>query len=197
MKFAPATTFVTVRWPTLETDRLVLRPLGIGDLDALAGLHAERSFWQYPFGRGWSREETSAFLNQTIERYSHRGPAVSAVVVRDIGRLVGWAGLSVPTFLPEILPAVEVGWRFGERHWGNGYATEAGAEWVRYGFEELDLDTIVSIYEPENTASGAVMHRLGFSLESHSIHPRWNVRLHVTSLTQTTWREHRSLIDHH
>jgi RimJ/RimL family protein N-acetyltransferase len=73
--------------------------------------------------------------------------------------------LSIPTFLPEVLPAVEVGWRLGERHRGHGFATEAGRAWVRYGFEELRLESIVSIYEPENIASGAVMRRLGFTLE--------------------------------
>jgi RimJ/RimL family protein N-acetyltransferase len=59
---------------------------------------------------------------------------VSAVVVGDTGELAGWAGLSVPTFLPEVLPAIEVGWRLGVQFRGRGYATEAGSEWVRYGF---------------------------------------------------------------
>jgi RimJ/RimL family protein N-acetyltransferase len=171
-----------VGWPTLTTDRLVLRPLVMDDLDALAALHAERSFWRYPFGRGWSTSETESFLERTIERYEDPGVAVSAVVVADTGDLAGWAGLSIPTFLPEILPAVEVGWRLGERYRGRGFATEAGRAWVRYGFEDLRLPSIVSIYEPENTASGAVMERLGFTLERRTRHPKLGVPLHVMSL---------------
>jgi RimJ/RimL family protein N-acetyltransferase len=31
-------------------------------------------------------------------------------------------------FLPEILPAVEIGWRLRREHWGQGYATEAATE---------------------------------------------------------------------
>jgi RimJ/RimL family protein N-acetyltransferase len=170
-------------WPTLRTDRLILRPLVIDDLDDLAALHAEESFWRYPFGRGWSTSETKAFLERTIERYDDPGIAVSAVVIADTGELAGWAGLSIPTFLPEILPAVEVGWRLGERHRGHGIATEAGRAWVRYGFEELELDAIVSIYQPENTASGAVMKRLGFTLERRATHPKLDVPLHVMSLS--------------
>jgi hypothetical protein len=77
---------------------------------------AQESFWRYPFARGWSREETKVFLERTIERYDAPGMAVSAVVVGATGELAGWAGLSVPTFLPEILPAVEVGWRLGEQY---------------------------------------------------------------------------------
>jgi RimJ/RimL family protein N-acetyltransferase len=117
--------------------RPVLRPLAMNDLDDLAVLHAEESFWRYPFGRGWSRSETRSFLERTIERYQDPGVSVSAIVVAESGELAGRAGLSVPTFLPEILPAVEVGWRFGERHRGPGFATEAGTAWARYGFEEL------------------------------------------------------------
>lgn len=175
-------------WPTLVTDRLVLRPLAATDLDDLSALHAEESFWRYPFGRAWSRGETESFLDRTIERYRDPGMAVSAVVVADSSQLAGWAGLSIPTFLPEILPAVEVGWRLGEKHRGRGFATEAGSAWVRYGFEELALDEIVSIYEPENVASGAVMRRLGFTLKRATTHPTHGVRIHVMSLSSDASR---------
>lgn len=173
--------------PTLRTDRLVLRPLAMADLDDLAELHAEESFWRYPFGRGWSRVETESFLERTIENYQDPGTAVSAVVVADTGKLAGWAGLSIPTFLPEILPAVEIGWRLGERYRGRGHATEAGRAWLRYGFEELGLESVVSIYEPENLASGAVMWRLGFTLDREATHPSLGVCLHVLSLTAEAW----------
>lgn len=166
-------------WPTLTTERLLLRPLALDDLDALAPLHAEPSFWHYPYGRGMSRLETAAFLERTVARYVDPGIAVSAVVVRETGELAGWAGLAIPTFLPEILPAVEVGWRLGERFRGRGYATEAGRAWIDYGFDGLALDAIVSIYEPDNVASGAVMARLGFTYERDTLHPDMGVPLRV------------------
>jgi hypothetical protein len=43
--------------------RLLLRPLTLDDLHDVALLHAQESFWHYPFRRGWSREETAAFSN--------------------------------------------------------------------------------------------------------------------------------------
>jgi RimJ/RimL family protein N-acetyltransferase len=174
-------------WPTLRTERLVLRPLALADLDALAPLHAQPSFWHYPFGRGWSREETLAFLERTVARYADPGMAVSAVVVEATGDLAGWAGLAVPEFLPEVLPAVEVGWRLGEQHRGRGYATEAGVAWIRYGFEVLELERIVSIFEPANVASGAVMHRLGFELHRDTTHPTLGVPLRVMALSRRRW----------
>ena len=85
-----------VPWPSLETDRLVLRPLLPDDFDALAELHAEASFWWFPFKRGRSADETRSFLDRTLKSYEDGGIAVSAVVVRDSRRLAGWAGLSIP-----------------------------------------------------------------------------------------------------
>jgi RimJ/RimL family protein N-acetyltransferase len=173
--------------PILTTDRLLLRPFTMDDCDALTPLQAEESFWHYPMRRGFTAEETASFLARTIDRYDDPGLAMCAVVVRETGHLAGWAGLAVPTFLPEILPAVEVGWRLGESFRGMGYATEAGRRWVDYGFEELGLDRIVSIYEPENVTSGAVMDRLGFSLERETVDPERGFPLQVRELTRTTW----------
>lgn len=131
--------------------------------------------------------ETQAFLDRTVQQYTDPGMAVSGVVVCSRGELAGWAGLSVPTFLPDILPAVEVGWRLGEQHRGHGYATEAGRAWARYAFDALRLSEIVSIYEPENLASGAVMRRLGFTLDHETTHPTLGVPLRVMALTQWSW----------
>ena len=49
-------------------------------------------------------------------------------------------------------------------YWGMGYATEAGAEAIRYAFEELDLERIYSCILPENVQSQAVARRLGMEL---------------------------------
>lgn len=174
-----------VTYPTLDTERLVLRPLQRDDLEDLARLHAEESFWWYPFRRAWTSEETADFIERTLSRYDDDGFALSAIVVRESGQLAGWAGLSVPWFLPEILPAVEVGWRLGETFRGLGFATEAGRAWVNFGFDERGLDEIVSIYEPENLASGAVMARLGFHLDLETVHPSRGHEIHVTKLTGT------------
>jgi RimJ/RimL family protein N-acetyltransferase len=172
---------------TLGTERLVLRPLRRNDLEELAALHAEPSFWQYPLGRGQTGAETEEFLGRVLESYAEVGFGLQAVVERQSEALAGWAGLSVPSFLPEILPAVEVGWRLGSAFRGQGYATEAGAAWVRWGFETLGLDRIVSIFEPANKASGRVMAKLGFGLDRVTVHPERRLPVHVTALARDRW----------
>ncbi len=177
----------------METERLVLRPLGPDDLEALVVLHAIPEFWWYPLRRGATRIETEAFLQRRIEGWEANSFDLWAAIVRDTGALAGWAGLSEPTFLPEIMPAVEVGWRFDPAYWGRGYATEAGAAGLRFAFETLGLDRIVSIYEPENVKSGRVMERLGLTLDRETIHPTMQVPVRVMAITRREWERRTGL----
>jgi RimJ/RimL family protein N-acetyltransferase len=104
---------------------------------------------------------------------------------------MGWAGLAVPHFLPEILPAVEVGWRLAEAYRGQGLATEAGSAAVDWGFTEGGLERIVSIYEPENAPSGRVMERLGFTYERTTSGTPRGETVRVMELTRERWSDLR------
>jgi len=143
-----------------------------GDLEELAVIHAEESFWWYPRRAAMSAEETRGFLATMLTRYEEDGFGIEALIDRASGRMIGWAGLAVPHFLPEILPAVEVGWRLSGPWRGRGLATEAGAAAIEFGFTTGGLETIVSLYEPENVASGRVMERLGFTYRRTTTGPR-------------------------
>jgi RimJ/RimL family protein N-acetyltransferase len=173
--------------PVLTTERLVLRPFTLDDLAALAVIHADPSFWWYPLRAAMSEVETRDFLVRVIHRYESDGFGVEALEDRASGELIGWAGLAVPHFLPEILPAVEVGWRLASPHRGRGLATEAGAAAVRWGFAEGGLDRIVSIYEAENAPSGRVMERLGFTLERTTSGTLRGETVRVMELTRQQW----------
>jgi RimJ/RimL family protein N-acetyltransferase len=177
--------------PTLTTERLVLRPFEHADLAALAPIHAEPSFWWYPLRSGMTEEQTAAFLTRVIERYESDGFGVEAVLERSSGAIIGWAGLAVPHFLPQVLPAVEVGWRLAQAQWGFGLATEAGAAAVDWGFTAGGLDRIVSIYEPENVASGRVMARLGFTDWITTRVGEEGEEVAVTELSRARWEERR------
>jgi RimJ/RimL family protein N-acetyltransferase len=178
--------------PVLTTERLVLRPFTLDDLPALAPIHAEESFWWYPLRGGMSVEDTREFLVRVIARYSSDGFGVEALEDRASGALIGWAGLAVPHFLPEILPAVEVGWRLTEACRGRGLATEVGAAAVEWGFTQGGLDRIVSIYEAENVASGRVMERLGFTLERTTSGTSHGETVRVMELSREKWEERRA-----
>ena len=145
----------------METERLVLRRWSTDDVDALAAVFAEPAFWHFPFRRGFTRDETEQFVERQLEHWATHGFGMWAVELKADGRLAGYTGLAIPTWLPQVLPAVEVGWRLHPDHWGRGLATEGGAASLLYGFEKLGLDRIIAIAMPDNVASLRVMAKLG------------------------------------
>jgi RimJ/RimL family protein N-acetyltransferase len=175
--------------PLLVTDRMVLRPFVADDLAQLVEVHREESFWWYPLRRAMTAEETEAFLTRTIAGYATDGFGIEAVIDRASDALIGWAGLAVPHFLPEVLPAVEVGWRLSGPYRGRGLATEAGRAAVDWGFTVGGLSRIVSIYEPENLASGRVMEHLGFVPFVTTRTPERGEVVVVTELRRETWEK--------
>ena len=148
---------------------------------------AERAVWEYPLQRGRTRDETAEFLERRVRGWDDHGFDLWAAVERASDELMGCIGLSVPDFLPEILPAVEVGWRLHPRYWGQGYATEGGDASLRFGFERLGLDRIVSVYEPINEASGRVMEHLGMRFDRDTVHPERQIPVRVLAITRAEW----------
>jgi RimJ/RimL family protein N-acetyltransferase len=146
----------------LTTERLALRRWRDDDLDALAAIDADAEVMRYIMdGRPRSRDQTAASLRRMMRQWDEFGYGLFAVELRETGVLAGWAGLARPTFLPEVMPAVEIGWRFARTYWGSGYATEAATESMRFAFEDRELARLISIRHVENARSGRVMEKLG------------------------------------
>lgn len=166
----------------VTTGRLDLRRFGPGDLDELAGVFAHCEVWQFPYGRGFTRRETEVFLERQIREWNDVG--FGCWVARTIhdARLIGYVGLSVPTFLPEILPAVEVGWRFAPTAWGKGYATEGATAALDEAFATLGLDRVCSVPQADNPRSVRVAERLGMKLVREVVIPANERRGHLTAL---------------
>lgn len=148
----------------VTTPRLDLRPLAGGDLDELAEVFSHREVWQFPFGRSFTYQETQAFLERHLEAWSECEFGLWAVRTVADGRMIGYLGLSVPTFLPEILPAAEVGWRLAPTAWGQGYATEGATAALDEGFITLGLESVCSVPQSDNPRSFRVAERLGMTL---------------------------------
>lgn len=171
----------------IETDRLLLRPWRTTDLDALAAVFARPEVWRYPMGQGLDREETERFLSHQIRRHEVDGFGLLAAELKPDHELIGYLGLSVPTFLPEVLPAVEVGWRLHPAHWGKGLASEGGRACLAHGFTALTLDRIVSITDARNGASRRVMERLGMRLFLRTTDPQRGHPLEVFEMMAQDW----------
>jgi RimJ/RimL family protein N-acetyltransferase len=83
---------------------------------------------------------------------------VVAVERREDGVFLTMCGLHHQRSYPD---DVEVAWRLAREHWGHGYATEAATGWLDHGFGALRLPRVISMTDPPNRRSLAVMGRLG------------------------------------
>ena len=175
---------------TLRTERLVLRGWRDDDLDSLARLDADPEVMRYILdGAVWDRRRSAEGLRKMVGEWEELGYGRFAVEVGATGELIGWAGLAVPSFLPEVMPAVEIGWRLARGSWGKGYATEAAAAALRFGFEECGLERVVSIRHVENVRSGRVMEKLGLSYEFETVVPGHGQPVAVYALTKGRWTD--------
>src|SRR4051794_14254609 len=136
----------------LSTPRLLLRQWRHDDLDALSAINADPEVMRW-IGDGSVRDgaETRTMLDVFRAGWADEGFGLFAT--EEDGVLVGWVGLSVPRFLPEILPAVEIGWRLSRTAWGRGLATEGARAVLAFAFDDVRLDRVVSVCHVENTAS--------------------------------------------
>jgi RimJ/RimL family protein N-acetyltransferase len=165
----------------LQSDRLVVRELTSRDLDAVHGLLDVDLRWEQR-----SRADRARWLDWTIADYEQRAlvhqPPYGeyAVALVETGQLVGLVGL-VPSLMPfGLLPGYrahavqntpfavpEVGlfWAIGSAHQRRGYASEAAAALIAFGFDVLQLARMVATTETSNAASAAVMRHLGMRVE--------------------------------
>jgi RimJ/RimL family protein N-acetyltransferase len=144
----------------LVTSRLKLRQWRDADLAPFAALNADPEVMRY-FPATLTQAQSDELAGYVYDMIDRQGWGLWAVEVTEGPAFVGFVGLNRVTFDAHFTPAVEVGWRLARPFWGNGYATEAGAAALTFGFEQLDLPEIVSFTSPRNEPSVRVMRRLG------------------------------------
>jgi RimJ/RimL family protein N-acetyltransferase len=162
----------------LSTGRLVLRQWRDSDLELFAELNADPEVMRH-FPAPMAREESDSFAQMVSETIERQGWGLWAVGVTGGPDYIGFVGLNTARFGAPFTPAVEVGWRLAREHWGHGYATEAARAAIAFGFDELNLDEIVSFTAPANERSRRVMERLGMTHDPRDDfdHPRVPARL--------------------
>ncbi|MBA2340088.1 MAG: GNAT family N-acetyltransferase [Pyrinomonadaceae bacterium] len=150
----------------IETARLRLRPFAPDDLDALVALRSRAEVVQYIGGATQTREFIEQRLRFYISCYEQYGFGMSGVVQKPDRKLIGWCGLQPLEDSGEI----EVGYGFDKPYWRQGFAFEAAAAWLKYGFEHAGLKRIVAVTMPENEGSWRVMEKLGMHFEKRARH---------------------------
>lgn len=177
----------------LETDRLVLRPYAIEDLDALHDLEQRAETARYLYNEPLTREAAIALLDRRRKMVAidDDGDDLALVVALGAtGQLIGHVMLRRTSREHR---QGEVGYVLHPDHQGRGYATEATALLLRLGFDELGLHRIVGRLDARNASSAAVLERLGMRREAHLrenefVKGEWVDEL-VYAILDHEWRE--------
>jgi RimJ/RimL family protein N-acetyltransferase len=154
--------------PTLETDRLILRPFNDDDVDRYFAIHDSPEVRAaLHLAPEFDREMAWGALAHWLGQWALRNSGNWAVELKSTGELIGRAG----THRPERAdwPGLEVGWTFHPAHWGKGYATEAGRRSIDWAFANHDDSELFSCILPTNTASQAVAQRLGYAFRDERV----------------------------
>jgi RimJ/RimL family protein N-acetyltransferase len=155
----------------LETPRLILRRLRDSDHGPLYAMNSDPRVMEY-FPACLTPEENDAMIERIEAHHVQYGFGPLAAELRGAGEFAGLVLLMFPSFQAHFTPCVEIGWRFAPAYWNRGLATEGAQALMRFGFDELRLNEIVSFAVRENWPSRRVMEKLGMTLDSEFDHPR-------------------------
>jgi RimJ/RimL family protein N-acetyltransferase len=180
---------LVVEWDgtvVLTTPRLLLRTFRRDDLPRYAALNADPEVVRY-LGGPLTREDSDEIAAWAQELYAREGLGLLAVERRQDGAFLGMCGLHHLHSYPN---DVEVAWRLAREHWGQGYATEAATGWLDHAFGALGLSRVISITEPPNLRSLAVMRRLGMVFDHQAEVEEDGVVFQavVYAITDAQWR---------
>ena len=157
--------------PTFLTDRLLLRPRSMVDLESCLAMDRDplvTRFIPCPWPGSWSDpEKHRAFVIARMERTYPNGLGYWSVLDRTKpNAFLGWVLL-----LPHQRAAceIEIGWRFTRANWGRGFATEAARPVLDHAFTTVGLEAVVADIDPRNRASLRVAEKLGLLIMGERI----------------------------
>ncbi|MFE3610248.1 GNAT family N-acetyltransferase [Streptomyces goshikiensis] len=171
----------------IRTPRLLLRRWSDDDLVPLSEINADPEVMRWiGDGSTFDLDRTAEDIERFEDEWDEEGFGPFAVELLASGELIGVVGLSVPEWLPEVLPAVEITWRLGRSYWGQGYASEAAQATLEFALQDRGLDRVVAINRAGNDDSENVIRKLGMEPDRDTTDPEHGhlLQVHTIDLTE-------------
>lgn len=149
-------------FPTLTTQRLVLRQLTMEDAEAVYQYLSDEDVIRYLEGNTDNLEEAQGYVGWCNSTYDAHTDIRWGITLKESGTLIGDCGFG---HIQEPKCPTELGYMLAKEHWGHGYMTEALEAILQYGFRALQLHRIQAWTHPDNKASARVLQKQGFVRE--------------------------------
>jgi len=174
--------------PTLETERLILRPPTADDLEPWVAFAADTEVGRF-LGGPQSRAMAWRGICQMAGSWTINGFGMFSVIEKApavwVGRIGPWQ--------PEGWPGTEVGWGLARESWDKGYAVEAATAAVDWAFDNLGWTEVIHCIDPENLSSRQVAERIGSKLLRQARLPEpIDMNVDVWGQTREEWRLRRA-----
>jgi [ribosomal protein S5]-alanine N-acetyltransferase len=173
----------------LESKRMKTRFLRQEDLAIWTTFFSDKeSVRFFPlFAKPEPKEGAQMWIDKILQRYADKRYGLQAMLDKHSDEFIGQCGLLVQTV--DGILELEVGYSLLREHWGKGYATEAAKLFRDYGFQTTNVDSIISIIDPQNFPSQAVAERNGMKREKQTV---WNdMDIFVYRITREEWMRSR------
>lgn len=154
---------MTVPTPTLQTERLLLRPFTDADGDDLFALQSDAQVLRYWDSPPWTDRSSVAGFMAGCRRLAESGSGARVAIERGSDQaFIGWCTFN--SWNPDFRSA-SLGYCLTRESWGRGYATEAAHALLRWAFDTFDLNRVQAEADTRNGASARVLEKLGFVRE--------------------------------
>ncbi|HTV70319.1 MAG TPA: GNAT family N-acetyltransferase [Rhizobiaceae bacterium] len=150
--------------PTLETERLLLRPYRVEEFDSYAALWADPVVTSFIGGQPFTREQSWSRFLRHPGMWTFLGFGSFGVYDRRTGRHLGEAGFHdmKRDLAPSITGTMETGWAFFPAAHGTGIATEAVRAVLGWADANRPEMRVTCFVDPGNPASLRVAEKVGF-----------------------------------
>lgn len=181
--------------PTIETERLILRPLEASDLDFLISMQTDAEIMQYTGGVQSAEEVTSSMPEKVALGQKDNFQGIWIQIRKEDSQPIGSVGLfSLPLnddYREKEVPSglIEIGYRSIQSAWGKGYNTEAARVILDFGFENSELNEIVGCTDHPNEASKNILQKIGMTYRGEKT--CYGEELPFFEITREEWQENR------
>lgn len=155
---------MNIKFPLLETDRLILKELNYKDLNTLFQYWSDDEVTKYMnIDSFTSTKQVEDMVNLLNDLFQNKQAIRWGIFEKKNNQLIGTCGYN--TGFNKEACIGEIGYDLGKMYWGHGYMQEALRSIINYGFIELNLNRIEGYVILGNAKSENTLDKLGFKKE--------------------------------
>ena len=154
------------QYPSIETKRLLLRPVTLDDAEAMFEYASDRENTRYTFPTNQSLEETK---NNIAQFYLASPLGRWGIELKSNGQFIGTIDLHK---IDTVLKKAAIGYIINKKYWNQGLTTEANRAVIELAFEKIGMNKLVALHDKDNPASGKVMQKSGMRFSHEETYAR-------------------------